>query len=100
MATLLELANLRSDTRYEDLVRKVLAAAGKRAVTLAELASPTANQIAWSKEYLANPRNQADEIINYVISDNATATVDAIMTASDSTIEAAVNAAIDNLLVK
>lgn len=101
MATLLELANLRSDSRYEDLVRKVLAAAGVKAIELvAPPATPDANTIAWAKDYLANPRGQADEIINYVVSANDSLTVDQIMDAIDSGIQTNVDAAIDNLLVK
>ena len=100
-ATLIELAELRSDTRWEGFVRKILASAAKHVVTLTKPpATPDANTLAWSKTYLASPRLQADLIVNYMIGENASATVDQILNAADAAIDANVSEAIDNLLVK
>lgn len=100
MATLEELAGLPGSVGWDDLRHKVTAAAAIKAVALAEAPTPTAEQLAWAKTFLASPQAQADQIIHYVIADNAGVTTTQILGASDTAIQTAVDAAVDNLLGK
>jgi hypothetical protein len=100
MATLAELAGLRGSAGWDDLVHKIRAAAAIKAVAIAEEATPTAEELAWAKAYLAGPAAMADQIVHYVVADNAGFTTAQILGASDAAIQTAVNAAVDNLLGK
>lgn len=95
MATYLELQNLRSNSDLQD---KVAVACVKKAQTLIDSTSPTANAITWAEEVLRDPRSKGLEIINYVLAKNSAATVSAIQEASDETIQTAVSGAVDKLI--
>ena len=100
MATLLELSSLATEdpAKWEQLIKKVESATGIKAVALAASATPTDTQIQWVKDYLANPRGQADAIVNYVVAANDTATTTQILDASDATIQTNVDTAVDELI--
>ena len=100
MATLEELHSMDGTTGLQALKNKIVVAVAIKAEAIAELASPTVQQIEWAKSALNNPRSVADQIINYVVADNAAASTSEITGATDAAIQTAVDAAVDNLLSK
>lgn len=100
MATLEELAGLSGTDSYEALVQKITAAVSIKAVAIAALPTPTAEQTAWARNALAAPRATANEVVNFVIASNAGATTVQILEATDADIQSNVNSAVDNLLSK
>jgi hypothetical protein len=97
MATLEELGNITNDTNWGLLAEKVRAAAAIKAASIINSATPTAGQLAWAKSAINNPKNAGDDIIFYVISANAGATVAQIFSAPDTAIQNNVNDAVDKL---
>jgi len=95
MATYQELFDLR---RESALRNKVSVACVKKAQSLMDGATPTANEIAWSSNALENPIQVADKIMHYVLSANSGATTAQILNATDAAIQANVNAAADALI--
>lgn len=100
MATLAEIAGLCGNANWDSLVEKVRAACLIKAHAITVEATPTANELAWAKASFAEPRRAADSVVWCVIAANSGATVSQIIGASDSAIQTAVNAAVDNLLSK
>lgn len=98
MATYDEIANLPGDPSFQALVNKIAVAVAVKAQAIAASATPTANQITWAKSALESPRGQADQIVNYVIAANISATTTQILGAVDATIQTNVNDAVDKLL--
>ena len=98
MATLLELADFSVSSDYSTLTKKVRVAILKKAITVSNLATPTAEQIAWAKEAITSPDRFAGVVVNYVVAANATATIAAIISATDAAIETNVGSAIDKIL--
>lgn len=98
MATLLELSGFLGSPEYNILVKKIRAAVVKKAVALANLASPNAAQVRWAKETLANPAATASVVVHYVIGENAGFTIAQISGASDNSIQTNVNNAVDKVL--
>lgn len=98
MATLLELADFIGSPDYNTLTKKIKAAIVKKAVAISKLASPTAPQIRWAKEALANPNATAAVIIHFIIGEHAALTITQIKNAGDAAIETNVGAAVDKVL--
>lgn len=95
MATYDELYTLRNNTTLRNRIR---VAVTKKAQSLVALATPNNAQLKWANEALANPDSKADSIFSYVLAANSAATVAAIESASDATIQGHVDAAADKLL--
>lgn len=92
MASLAELFNLHQSA---ELRHKVAAAAMIKARAITEEATPSAARLQWAEDALADPEAVALLLLRYVLAANATAQVTQIEGATDSTIQTAVDAAID-----
>jgi len=95
MASYQELFDLKRDSALRN---KIAVACVKKAQTLMDGATPTANQITWSSNALENPIQMADKIMHYVIAANSTANANQISNATDAAIQSNVNAAADALI--
>lgn len=100
MATLTELADIRSVAGYDTFVKKIRAAIAIKAHAITELQTPTQAQLDWAKSALIAPDSQRQIIENYVIAANSGVAVATILNASDAAVQNNVNAAVDNLLSK
>jgi hypothetical protein len=98
MATLLELADFAASADHAALVKKIKVAIAKKAVAVGNLATPTAEQIAWAKDAIAAPDRYAGIVINYVLAANASASIAQIVAATDTAIETQVGNAVDKIL--
>jgi hypothetical protein len=98
MATLLELADFSASADYAVLVKKIKVAISKKAVAVGNLATPTAEQIAWAKEAIAFPDRFANIVINYLLAANSALTIAQIAAVSDASIETGVGTAVDKIL--
>ena len=72
-----------------DLRSRVAVACAIKAQTLIDLASPTANQVTWASNCLANPLQMAA---------NSSATLAQIQAVTDSTLQTNTGAAVDKLI--
>jgi len=99
-ATLEELNGLTGDAGWDSLVGKIRAALVIKAYNLTELASPTAEQLAYALAVIEDPTCQSQKVVFYVIAANSGASVSAILGASDSAIQTNVNDAVDNLFAQ
>lgn len=95
MATYQELFDLRANSALRN---KVAVACVKKAQTLLDQATPTANETSWASSTLTDPIKQADKIYSYVLSANSSATVAQITAATDATIQTNVDAAAAKLI--
>lgn len=95
MATYLELYDLRADATLKN---KVAVAVTIKAQTFFDLASPTANQLAWAKAAIADPDGLGLQYLKYLLAKNAAATSSAIQAATDATIQTALGALVDKLV--
>lgn len=91
MATYIELAQLMEQS---DLIRKVGVAARVAAEAIRVNATATAAQKAWAREALENNATVARKLLGSVLIQNKNATVAQIESASDATIQTAVDAAV------
>lgn len=98
MATYLELHGIKAEDDFKNLEYKVQVAVVKKAQTLLD-GTPNATSGAWASNALKNPRGVAEQIMNYVIAANDSATTTAILGASDSAIQTNVDTAVDALIV-
>jgi len=95
MATYLELFGLVSN----DMLRnKIAVACVIKAQTLLDLPTPTTAQVAWAAEAMNNPLSKAGSILYYVLAANEAATTSQITSATDASIQANVNTAVDALI--
>lgn len=95
MATYAELFDLRSNN---SLRNKVAVAITKKAQSLLDQASPSANQVAWANSAIYNPIAMADKIFSYVLAANSGLTTTQIGNATDTAIQNNVDAAADKLI--
>ena len=96
MATYLELFTLRSDSNLQD---KITIAVIKKAQSLLDKTTPTANEVTWAAEAISNPSIKAKSLINYILAVNDGLTVSQIKEASDVSIQTNVDSAVDALIV-
>lgn len=97
MATYTELFEYRSTDEYQTLTNKIAVAVAIKAQAIADLASPTAEQIAWAVSALNSPQGQAATVVHYVIAANNSLSIAQINAATDSAIQVNVDAAVDDL---
>lgn len=95
MATYLELYDLQNN---DTLHHKIYIAVVKKAQTLTDLATPTANQLTWANNALSNPRGMVAKILPYVLAANSGATTSQIAAASDAAVQTNVDATVDKLI--
>lgn len=95
MATYTELFDMRSDS---NLRNRVAVAACVKAQSLLALAAPTAKQVQWAVAAIADPIGVANDLLNYVLAANKSATVAQIQTVTDTSLQTAVDAAADKIL--
>lgn len=100
MATYLELYDLASSATITDLRKRIQVAITIKAQAIAEAASPPVASLEWAKAAFGNPGHYEQTILHFVLADNAAAAVGSISGATDAQVQAAVNAAVDNLLGK
>lgn len=96
MATYLELGSIRSHPDWPFLLSKIRTAIIIKAATVISDSAPTPEALAWAKEALEKP-SVYDEIANFVIAANASATLDNILNAPDTAIQSNIDAAVDKL---
>lgn len=96
MATYTELFDLRSNS---DLRNRVAVACAIKAQAIIDSATPTAAQLTWARAAIADPIAKANELLNYVLAANKSATASQIAGASDAAIQTNVGAAVDRLAV-
>lgn len=92
MATLVELRDFFDNSALRN---KVEAACVVKAASILTTGTPSAAQIAYAKGVLGDPYAAAQAVWRYVIGANSGATSAQISGASDSTIQTAVNTAMD-----
>lgn len=95
MATYAELYDLNSNS---PLRNKIGVAATIRAAEIVALSSPTNAEISWAAKCLNNPAAEAVRLMPYVLAANAAATSAQITSATDQTIQTAVNTEINKLI--
>ena len=98
MATLSEIAAIKSDPLWGSLQNKVRAACVIKAAAILNSATPTTSQVQWADSTLSSPTSSGDKVIYYVIATNSSATIAQIMGAADTAIQANVDDAVDKLI--
>ena len=97
MATYSELFELRNNTALRN---KVAVAVTKKAQSILDSATPTANQVAWANAALSSPLDMATKLYFYVLAANSAATIGQITSAADAVIQSNVDAAADALIAQ
>lgn len=94
MATYDEIYELRSNS---SLKNRIAVAVTKKAQAILDSDTPTAGQVEWAEAAISDPIGKAGSLMNYVLAANSSATVNQIITASDSAIQSNINSAVDTL---
>ena len=92
MASYIDLFELRSDSV---LINRIAVAVTIKAQTYIDGATPTADQLAWSSRVLIAPRPEAEKMLHYLVAINNTADISQITSASDATLQTAVDAGVE-----
>ena len=95
MASYQELFDLATE---RDILVKVATAGVVKAEGLVSGATPTAAEITWANNTLADPMGRAKTMVNYVLAANKVSTVAVIRAASDATFQANVDTAADKMI--
>lgn len=82
----------------QPLVDKIQAAIAVKANAVAKSSAPSAARISWAKSALASPTSNNQSALNYVLAENSSMTVAAILALTDAQIQTAVNVLADNVL--
>jgi len=95
MAKYLELADVSNDSDLQDKIAVAITIAADKIRT--DTAPPTnqANRLVWAANAMANPVSESKRMIRALLAQNNTVAIAAIRTVSDSTIQTAVDAAVD-----
>ena len=94
MATLAELQTL---AHNNDLRGKIERAITIKALVITKEATPSIDRLEWAEDALSTPETQIVLMLNYVLAENANATVVQIIGATDTSIQTNVDTAIDAL---
>lgn len=97
MATLTELSSLLNDPALTDKCRGAVLIAAQSIMVESAGTANHANRLKWAKKVFADPSGQAQLMLRAVLAANNAATLAQINSASDPTIQSAVNAAVDVL---
>lgn len=95
MATYFELLTAAEDSNLNKRIRVACFIAAEVVRTEAGTVANHANRLSWAKKVFENPDTEARRMVWAVLAQNASATLAAILGASDSTVQTAVNAAVD-----
>ena len=95
MATYTELFNLRRDDGLRGRIASAIAIQADTIRTEAGATTNHANRLTWAKLAFQNPEARADEMMWALLAANKASTVAQIQSASDSTLQTAVAAAVD-----
>ena len=95
MATYTELFDLRNDSTLKNKITVACIVAAETIRTESGATPNHANRMLWAKDVFANPGLESDRMLMAVLAQNKNATVAQITSASDATIQTAVNTAID-----
>lgn len=95
MATYAEILQASADPTLNNKVRVAVIIAAEVVRTEPTATANHANRLIWAKSVYANPDNEAKRMIWAVLAQNSSATLAAILSATDSTVQTAVNAAVD-----
>lgn len=95
MATLTELSSLLNDGPLTDKTKAACLVAAQAIITENSGTTNHANRLKWAKKVFQDPVSQGTLMLRAVLAANSTATLTQINSASDSTIQTAVNAAVD-----
>ena len=95
MATYAELSAIKTEASWPTFLDKVRLAAAVKAAAILDSATPSAAAVAWASAALSSPASAGDDVVWYVIAKNKGVALTAILGASDSAIQANVDAAVD-----
>jgi hypothetical protein len=95
MASLADLQTLLNDPMLRNKIRSAVVITAKNVYYEAPETPSHAARLAWAKSVFANPDAAAEQVVRFVVASNATASVEAILTAGDSTIQSAVGGAVN-----
>lgn len=95
MATLAELWTLLEDPALKEKVSAAALVAAEAIRVEDTQTANHANRLKWAKGVFTNPVQAGDDLLKAVLAANNAAAIGAIQGASDSTIQTAVNAAVD-----
>ncbi len=94
MATLTELQDLSQNNELRGKIERTITI---KALTITKEATPSADRFQWASSALSSPGQQVPLMLNYVLAENAGATVAQIIGSTDSSIQNNVNSAVDAL---
>jgi len=97
MATYLELSNIKANSGWNEFLLKVRAATAIKACAIIDSATPAVSLIEWAKSAIKSPTTAGNDLVNYIISVNNSATVTQILSASDTAIQNNINDAVDSI---
>ncbi len=95
MSTYEELYNLRNDSALKNRVTTGVIIAAETVMGEAPATVNHDNRLLWAKAVFTNPKREADRMYMAVLAANESATVDAIKTAPDTTIQTNIDDHID-----
>lgn len=95
MATYIELFNLRNDTGLRNRIAVASVVAAETIRTEDDQTPNHANRLAWSAAVLLDPVRQAERMLWLLLASNKDATVEQIQGVPDSTIQSAVDSAVN-----
>lgn len=96
MATYFELlAAAETDDLRKRIKVSIIIAAESIRTAVAPLPANQTARLVWAKEAYADPESKVDQMMNAVLAQNKSQTYQAIVGASDTVVQAAVNAAVD-----
>ena len=94
MATLQELQDLAHNNDLRGKIERTITIKG---LAITKEASPSADRLQWGEDALAMPGLQVKLMLNYVLAENASASVAAIVAGSDASFQTNVDDAVDAL---
>ena len=95
MATYKELYELSTNG---ELTNKIISGIAVAAHDIVGEAAPSVPRKTWATEALTSPESKLKDMVWYMLGDNKTLSVAQILSAADSAILAAINAAVDNIV--
>ena len=95
MATYIELSTIHLDDQWNDLLSKVRVACSIKAAAIVDSATPTVEALGWAKNAIKQPGVAGNDLAFYAVAVNESATLAQIYTATDTAVQANVDAAVD-----
>lgn len=98
MATYNELREIAEGENGADIRNRLAMAVAIKAHAILQTATPSQAEKDWALEALQKPHTKVDEMVFYLVADNAAQTVAAILVVTDAVMQARVNDAVDALV--